>query len=69
VSGRAPRAVVQQGVNLAEVMRVASAAVGGAGGGHAPAAGATIPRARVKDFLAEAERVLDAQLSGHRVRE
>jgi RecJ-like exonuclease len=62
VSGRAPRALVSQGLSLAEVMRVAAAAVGGAGGGHAPAAGATIPRARMREFLDAADAAIEAQL-------
>lgn len=66
VSGRAPRACVQAGVNLAEVMREAAAKVGGAGGGHAPAAGATIPRNRLQDFLEAADAVLEAQLRAKR---
>ena len=64
VSGRASRAALAQGVNLADVMRLASARVGGAGGGHAPAAGATIPRARIQEFLAAADDVLEAQMAG-----
>ncbi|HEX2022135.1 MAG TPA: DHH family phosphoesterase [Candidatus Thermoplasmatota archaeon] len=63
VSGRASRALVAAGVNLADVMREASARVGGAGGGHAPAAGATIPRARIGDFLAAADDVLESQIA------
>ena len=69
VSGRASRGVVSAGANLAEVMRIASARVGGAGGGHAPAAGATIPRARVEEFLVAADDVLEAQLAGRKPRE
>ncbi|MFA5861600.1 MAG: DHH family phosphoesterase [Candidatus Thermoplasmatota archaeon] len=64
VSGRAPRACVTQGVNLAEVMRMAAARVGGAGGGHAPAAGATIPRAKMSAFLDAADEILGDQLAG-----
>jgi RecJ-like exonuclease len=64
VSGRASRGVMTMGVNLAEVMRVASAKVGGAGGGHAPAAGATIPRARIQEFLDAADALLDDQMAG-----
>lgn len=64
VSGRATRGLVAAGVSLAEVMRVASAAVGGAGGGHAPAAGATIPRAAIGAFLDAAEATIEAQLAG-----
>jgi len=64
VSGRAPRAIVAAGVNLADVMRHAAAAVGGAGGGHAPAAGATIPRAKMQAFLEAADEMLADQLAG-----
>lgn len=69
VSGRAARGVVAAGVNLSEVMRIASGKVGGAGGGHAPAAGATIPRARISEFLDAADAVLDDQLAGRKPRE
>lgn len=66
VSGRASRGLVAAGVNLSEVMRLAAGKVGGAGGGHAPAAGATIPRAKMQDFLAAADDVLDDQLKGRK---
>ncbi|HUR67830.1 MAG TPA: DHH family phosphoesterase [Candidatus Thermoplasmatota archaeon] len=66
VSGRAGRGLVGAGLDLSEVMRLASAKVGGAGGGHAPAAGATIPRARIAEFLDAADRVIEAQLAGRR---
>lgn len=69
VSGRAGRGVVGAGANLAEVMRIASAKVGGAGGGHAPAAGATIPKARIQEFLEAADAVLEDQLAGRTPRE
>ncbi|HLE96254.1 MAG TPA: DHHA1 domain-containing protein, partial [Candidatus Thermoplasmatota archaeon] len=62
VSGRAHRALVEAGVNLAEMMREAAAAVGGAGGGHAPAAGATIPKGAEEEFLKAADRVVARQL-------
>lgn len=68
VSGRASRASVGQGVNLAEVMRVAGARVGGGGGGHAPAAGATIPRARLQAFLEAADEIIEDQLAGRQPR-
>jgi len=64
VSGRANRPLVAAGVDLSRVMREAAAAVGGAGGGHAPAAGATIPKGREGDFLAAADRILGAQVRG-----
>ncbi len=66
VSGRAARSLVAAGVNLAEVMRVAAGKVGGAGGGHAPAAGATIPRAKRDEFLAAADDAIGEQLAGRK---
>lgn len=66
VSGRASRGLVSSGVDLSVVMRVAAGKVGGAGGGHAPAAGATIPRARIDEFLDAADRAIEAQLAGRR---
>lgn len=69
VSGRASRGLVAAGVNLAEVMRLAGAKVGGAGGGHAPAAGATIPRAQLQAFLEAADAVLEDQLQGRKPRD
>ena len=66
VSGRASRGLVSAGVNLADVMRIAAAKVGGAGGGHAPAAGATIPRARIEPFLEAADAAIEAQLAGRK---
>jgi RecJ-like exonuclease len=44
-------------------MREASQAVGGDGGGHDVAAGATIPTDERDAFLAEADRIVGEQLS------
>src|SRR3990170_6849142 len=46
VSARGTRELVHQGLDLAAVMREAAKAVGGEGGGHHVAAGATIPPGR-----------------------
>ncbi|MHB8586972.1 MAG: DHHA1 domain-containing protein [Thermoplasmatota archaeon] len=62
VSGRGTRALVEGGLNLSEVCREAAAAVGGAGGGHAPAAGATIPAGREPEFLDAAETIIARQM-------
>ena len=51
VSGRAPRALVNAGLNLAILMKETSAALGGVGGGHRMAAGASFPRDRINEFL------------------
>lgn len=62
VSGRASRHLVEAGLNLSVVMREAAASVGGAGGGHAPAAGATIPAGTEDAFLEAADRVVARQI-------
>lgn len=64
VSARAARPLVERGVDLSAVMREATAAVGGSGGGHNVAAGGLIPEGVRERFLAEAERVLRGQLRG-----
>ncbi len=62
-SARGTKELVEKGLDLSSAMRRASEAVGGTGGGHNIAAGATIPPGREKDFLAEIDRIVSAQLS------
>ena len=62
VSGRGTLHLVHEGLDLAIALRTAAAAVGGEGGGHRVAAGATIPRARRDDFLAEVDRIVSGQI-------
>jgi RecJ-like exonuclease len=62
VSARAPYRLVRGGVDLSVAMREASRAVGGDGGGHDVAAGATIPAGEQRAFLDAAGDVLADQL-------
>ncbi|MCI4354997.1 MAG: DHH family phosphoesterase [Thermoplasmata archaeon] len=62
LSGRGTLWLVGQGLDLATVCRSAADHVGGEGGGHRVAAGATIPIDRRDQFLAEADRLVGAQL-------
>jgi len=62
VSARGTRELVHQGLDLAAVMREAAKAVGGEGGGHHVAAGATIPPGRENEFLAIVDRMVGEQL-------
>ncbi len=64
VSARATHRLVRQGVDLSTVMSEAAAAVGGQGGGHDVAAGATVPAGRESDFVATADDVVAEQLGG-----
>ncbi|KYK26423.1 MAG: hypothetical protein AYK23_03015 [Candidatus Proteinoplasmatales archaeon SG8-5] len=63
VSARAPRSLVEAGVNLGVACRKAGEAVGGSGGGHDIAAGATVPSKREKKFLSELDKILKEQLT------
>ncbi|MFD1685135.1 single-stranded-DNA-specific exonuclease RecJ [Halobellus litoreus] len=62
VSARGSHALVRDGLDLSAVMREASRAVGGDGGGHDVAAGATIPTGTREAFVAEADRLVGEQL-------
>ncbi len=62
VSARGSHALVRQGLDLSAVMRDASRAVGGDGGGHDVAAGATVPTGERDAFLAAADELVGEQL-------
>ena len=65
VSARTTRDLVARGLDLAAVMQEASRAVGGQGGGHHAAAGATIPPGTEQKFLEIANRMVREQLGPH----
>jgi RecJ-like exonuclease len=62
VSSRGSHTLTRKGLDLSAVMREASRAVGGDGGGHDVAAGATIPRGERDAFLEHADRIVGEQL-------
>lgn len=62
VSSRANRALVDRGLNLSEIMKTASGVVGGFGGGHSVAAGATIPPEKKEEFLDIVEDLVASQI-------
>ncbi len=62
VSARATRRLVERGVHLANAIKEACRKVGGHGGGHSIAAGATIPRGTEEEFLRELDRIIGKQL-------
>ena len=64
VSARGTHTLVRNGLDLSAVMREASRAVGGDGGGHDVAAGATIPAGARAEFVAAADRIVGEQLAG-----
>ncbi len=63
VSSRATKSLVRKGLNLAEVMAECSQAVGGDGGGHDIAAGATIPDDCIDEFVEEVDAKVAEQIS------
>ncbi|MFB6092970.1 MAG: DHH family phosphoesterase [Haloquadratum sp.] len=63
VSARGTHPLVRDGLDLSRAMREAARAVGGDGGGHDVAAGATIPAGTQTEFVAEADRLVGEQLS------
>ncbi len=62
VSARADRSLVNRGLNLSVVMNISAEHVGGYGGGHNIAAGATIPKGMEKRFLDVANDIILTQV-------
>ena len=62
VSARANRNLVDKGLDLSQVMKTASELVGGYGGGHTVAAGATIPPDKKEEFLDIVEDLVSSQV-------
>lgn len=58
ISARATQEMVENGINLGKAMREAAENVGGAGGGHPVAAGATIPKEKEEEFLKLLDEIL-----------
>ncbi len=57
-SSRGTNKLVKEGLNLGKMMNVASESVGGSGGGHKIAAGASIPKDQLDQFLLEVGNLL-----------
>jgi len=63
VSARADRGLANRNLDLSEVMKRAAELVGGYGGGHNIAAGATIPEGKEDEFLDIAEDIIASQIT------
>ena len=63
VSARADRSLGERGLDLSKIMSEASEKVGGYGGGHNVAAGATIPEGKKEEFLDIVEEMVRSQLT------
>lgn len=66
-SSRTTEAAIRKGVNLGEVMRLASEKYGGKGGGHNIAAGAQVPLNQVESFVKTVDELVGKQLKGEKV--
>ncbi len=62
-SGRATWRLVRKGLHLGKAMKEAAASVGGEGGGHNIAAGATVPFEKKDEFIRSFNKIVSAQLS------
>jgi single-stranded-DNA-specific exonuclease len=62
ISGRGTRKLVESGLDLAAAMREASTLVGGMGGGHDVASGATIPKGTAMKFIGLIDPIIEKQL-------
>lgn len=66
-SSRTTEAAILKGVNLGEVMRLASEAHGGKGGGHNIAAGAQVPLENVEGFIRTVDELIGKQMKGEKL--
>jgi len=66
VSARGTKYLVGRGLNLAEACRDAAMHVGGYGGGHDIAAGATIPKGKEEEFLKKIDEIVGWQLGAEK---
>lgn len=62
VSSRGTQELISRGMDLSSAMRAVAERVGGVGGGHNIAAGATIPASRRDEFLRILDETIGAQL-------
>lgn len=62
ISARGTRKLVAMGLDLAFALREASQSVGGMGGGHDVASGATIPKGTAPQFIEIADSIISKQL-------
>ena len=67
VSSRGSEPLIQKGLNLGEIMQIASEKFSGRGGGHDVAAGAQIPIKDVEDFIKTVNDLVKKQLEGEQI--
>jgi len=66
-SSRTTEAALTKGINLGEVMQIASETHNGKGGGHNIAAGAQVPLDKIEAFIKTADELIRRQLNGEKL--
>ncbi len=64
ISTRGTKRLVAEGLNLGLALREACTPLGGVGGGHAIAAGASLPPEKIDEFLKSFAQVIEGQMKG-----
>jgi len=67
ISSRGSEQLIQNGLNLGDIMQVASEKFSGRGGGHDVAAGAQVPIKDVEEFIKLVNQLVKKQLAGEKV--
>jgi len=67
VSSRGSEPLIQRGLNLGDIMQVASEKYSGRGGGHDVAAGAQVPIKDVEAFIKQVNNLVKRQLAGEKI--
>ena len=67
VSSRGSEPLIQKGLNLGDIMKVASEKYSGRGGGHDVAAGAQVPIKDVESFINLVDELVKKQLAGEQI--
>ncbi|HEV2118783.1 MAG TPA: DHH family phosphoesterase [Candidatus Bathyarchaeia archaeon] len=62
VSTRGTEQLIEKGLNLGKILQDLSPKHGGYGGGHAIAAGATVPRQNLESFLTQLEKTIESSI-------
>jgi single-stranded-DNA-specific exonuclease len=66
-SARSTAAGIGKGIDLSQVMRLASEMFDGKGGGHNIAAGAQVPLSKIDDFIKTVDELVGKQLRGEKI--
>jgi single-stranded DNA-specific DHH superfamily exonuclease len=63
ISARGNEELIERGVDLGDIMRISAQRVGGQGGGHSIAAGASVPEREIAEFLKNVNEEVQKRLA------